>query len=299
MRAQILLDGRDITHLPPERRGLGVVFQSYALFPHLDVFDNIAFPLRLRRVSGAETRRRVEQLLELVSLGPQKHRRIQQLSGGQQQRVALARALVAEPPVLLMDEPLAALDRQLRVQMQAEIKRVQRELGVTVIYVTHDQEEALMLSDRVGVMAQGRLLQLDAPDRVYERPVSLDVACFLGESNLIRGQAQVNGGGVAHLQCAGSGARLAGICADLAADGAAIGMVRPESIRIETPDAGNAGVGTITDREFLGASVRLSLRSPFGPLAIRLPRDAASAIPGPGQQISFSWRPEDMIIYRE
>ncbi len=297
---EILLDGRDITSLPPERRGLGVVFQSYALFPHLDVFDNIAFPLRLRRVPRAQTRRRVEQLLELVSLGPQKHRRVQQLSGGQQQRVALARALVAEPPVLLMDEPLAALDRQLRVQMQGEIKRVQRELGVTVIYVTHDQEEALMLSDRVGVMSNGRLLQLDAPDLVYERPVSLEVACFLGESNLIHGQVQRDGGGVARLHCAGSNAPFAGMCADLAEDGAAIGMIRPESIRLLPPDAagGNAGTGTIMDREFLGSAVRLSVRSAFGPLAVRLPRDAAAAIPGPGQEIGFSWRPEDMIIFR-
>jgi ABC-type Fe3+/spermidine/putrescine transport system ATPase subunit len=296
----ILLDGHDISQLPPERRGLGVVFQSYALFPHLNVFDNVAFPLRLRRMPRAAIKQRVDGMLDLVSLGEQRLRRVTQLSGGQQQRVALARALAAEPPVLLMDEPLAALDRQLRAQMQTEIKRVQRELGVTVIYVTHDQEEALALSDRVGVMAKGRLLQLDTPDQVYERPVSLDVACFLGESNLIRGRASLDGSAGAMLRCAASGVTLTGIRGDLTQPGDAVAAIRPEAVHVGQPHQSafaNAGRGMIVDREFLGSALRLSVRSEFGLLTIRMPRGADSALLHMGQEICVSWRPEDMTVF--
>src|SRR5215469_1240682 len=183
---EIRIDGRDVAGLPPEKRDLGVVFQSYALFPHYSVYENIAFPLRLRKMRGSELERRIKDVLSLVDLSGYQERRIDQLSGGQQQRVALARAIVFSPPVLLMDEPLGALDRKLRDQLQTEIKRIQRDLGVTVVYVTHDQEEALALSDRIAIMEKGRILQLGTPDDVYERPTSAFVASFLGESNLIR-----------------------------------------------------------------------------------------------------------------
>jgi ABC-type Fe3+/spermidine/putrescine transport system ATPase subunit len=177
----VRIGGRSVLGLPPHRRNLGVVFQSYALFPHMPVFDNVAFPLRMRRVDRTETRRRVAAALDMVQLGALAERRIHQLSGGQQQRVALARALVFEPPVLLMDEPLGALDRKLREQMQLEIKRLQRALGLTAIYVTHDQEEALLLSDRVAIMHEGAIHQVGAPAEVYERPATAFVADFVGE----------------------------------------------------------------------------------------------------------------------
>ena len=180
---RIEVGGRNIVDLPPEKRDLGVVFQNYALFPHLNVFENVAFPLRMRRHSTAEIDKAVKRLLGVVGLEAMATRRIAALSGGQQQRVALARALVFEPPALLMDEPLGALDRTLRDQMQTEIKRIQRELGVTVLYVTHDQDEALALSDRIAVMAAGRICQLATPDEIYERPQSAFVAGFVGDSN--------------------------------------------------------------------------------------------------------------------
>src|SRR5262249_30604158 len=183
----IFLDGRSVVAVAPHRRNLGIVFQSYALFPHMSVFDNVAFPLRMRHVAPQELRRRVEEALALVHLGPMGARRIQQLSGGQQQRVALARALVFRPPVLLMDEPLGALDRKLREQMQLEIKRIQHTLGLTVLYVTHDQEEALILSDRIAIMHDGVLHQVGTPAEVYERPTTAVVADFVGESNMLRG----------------------------------------------------------------------------------------------------------------
>jgi putative spermidine/putrescine transport system ATP-binding protein len=177
--------GRDITHLPPEQREFGVVFQGYALFPHMNVAQNVAYPLRVRKVPGADIEKKVERILERVGLGGMGKRQIQQLSGGQQQRVALARALVFEPKLLLLDEPLSALDRRLRQEMQGELARMHREFGTTFVFVTHDQEEALALSDRIAVFNHGRLEQLGAPKEVYERPGSRFVANFLGDTNLL------------------------------------------------------------------------------------------------------------------
>jgi len=177
--------GRDITHLPPEQREFGVVFQGYALFPHMNVAQNVAYPLRVRKVPGADIEKKVERILDRVGLGGMGKRQIQQLSGGQQQRVALARALVFEPKLLLLDEPLSALDRRLRQEMQGELARMHREFGTTFVFVTHDQEEALALSDRIAVFNHGRLEQLGAPKEVYERPGSRFVANFLGDTNLL------------------------------------------------------------------------------------------------------------------
>jgi ABC-type Fe3+/spermidine/putrescine transport system ATPase subunit len=184
-RGDIFIDGRCVTRIPPARRNLGFVFQHYALFPHMSIFDNLAFPLRVRSLDAAAVTQRVGKVLELVSLPGYERRLPSQLSGGQQQRVALARALIYDPPVLLMDEPLGALDKKLREQLQVEIKRIQRELGITVIYVTHDQEEALTMSDRVAVMRQGRIAQIGSPEELYESPIDEFVANFIGEMNFM------------------------------------------------------------------------------------------------------------------
>jgi len=183
----IVFQGKSINSVPPNKRDIGMVFQNYALFPHMTVFDNIAFPLKMRKVKKAEISRKVKEALELVQLGGYEKRNPKQLSGGQQQRIALARAFVFNPPVLLMDEPLGALDKKLREHMQLEIKHIQSQLKRTVIYVTHDQEEALVMSDRIVVMNEGKIQQIGTPDELYERPINKFVAGFIGESNFIEG----------------------------------------------------------------------------------------------------------------
>ncbi|MFJ1812673.1 MULTISPECIES: ABC transporter ATP-binding protein [unclassified Streptomyces] len=186
----IVVGGNDVTRLAPQKRGLGFVFQQYLLFPHMTVWENVAFPLQLRGGPKAEQRRRVGETLEMAGLSKMARRRPRELSGGQQQRVALCRALVYRPPVILMDEPLGALDKKLRDQLQTEIKRIQQELGLTVIYVTHDQEEALVLSDRIAVMRDGRIDQFDTPQELFERPRTPFVADFLGAANFLPGRVE-------------------------------------------------------------------------------------------------------------
>ena len=201
----ILLRGRDVTNEPPDKRPVNMVFQNYALFPHLDVGDNVAFGLKRRKVAKDETTRRVGEALELVHLTGYAKRKPNQLSGGQQQRVALARALVNRPNVLLLDEPLGALDLKLRRQLQVELKRIQTEVGITFVYVTHDQEEALTMSDRIAVMHAGKVEQLGTPEELYEQPATRFVADFIGSTNLLRGQ--VEGGGRVRLDIGGYRAR--------------------------------------------------------------------------------------------
>ncbi|MEI6159322.1 MAG: ABC transporter ATP-binding protein, partial [Roseococcus sp.] len=190
---RVMLGGRDVTSAPPRARGLGMVFQNYAIFPHLDVFENVAFPLRVQRRPQPEVTQRVMEALALVKLNGFEKRFGKQLSGGQQQRVALARAVVAQPSVVLMDEPLGALDKNLRYHMQIEIKEIQRRLGMTVVYVTHDQEEALTMSDRIAIMNHGRVVQQGPPRQVYENPESAFVGRFLGEANLLPATASPEG----------------------------------------------------------------------------------------------------------
>ena len=296
----IRIDGRDILPLPPEKRNLGVVFQSYALFPHLSVFDNIAFPLRLRGLAAADIERRVRSVLSLVDLGEFGGRRIMQLSGGQQQRVALARAIVFEPPVLLMDEPLGALDRKLRDQLQGEIKRVQRDLGVTVVYVTHDQEEALVLSDRIAIVSEGRIIQLGNPDEVYERPVSPFVASFLGESNMLVGRA--TGGSGAHVVVTLGGAApvvILGRPGGGSLDGDVVAVVRPEVVSLGRRDPANPNVieGIVTSRDFMGSAVRLAVKTDADELLVRVPRTSSDARAGVGTKVVLSWAAEDTIVF--
>jgi spermidine/putrescine ABC transporter ATP-binding subunit len=251
---RIHVDGREITRLPAHARGFGMVFQSYALFPHMTVAENVAYPLRMRGVAGPKRDELVSRHLRMVELEELGQRYPPQLSGGQQQRVALARALVFEPPVLLMDEPLGALDRRLRQSLQFEIKRIHEELGATVLYVTHDQEEALAMSDRVAVMREGRIEQSGEPRAVYEEPVTTFVASFLGETNLLEVDvvaASGPGTTVRHRasdQCFELPFSLHGHQATIS--------VRPESLRLDSPDLPPILQGRVASVAFMGDSWR-------------------------------------------
>ncbi|WP_239025054.1 ABC transporter ATP-binding protein [Rhodoligotrophos defluvii] len=279
----ILLGGRDIAPLPPEKRNLGVVFQNYALFPHMNVFDNIAFPLKMRHVGRAEIERKVSKVLELVELGDRRSHRVSQLSGGQQQRVALARALVFEPPVLLMDEPMGALDRRLREQLQREVMRIQRSLGLTVISVTHDQEEALLMSDRIAIMADGAIQQIDSPQAIYRSPRNPFVAAFLGDSNFLR-------------VCT---ADLKPVAEDKP-DGASLrkAMIRPEDIHIVKPGTATDIMlaGSIRSIEFPGGALRVAVATDAGLFEARLHHSEVEGL-GVGDAVTIGWRCDDMVLF--
>jgi len=297
----IEIDGRSIVDLPPEKRDLGVVFQNYALFPHLNVFENVAFPLRMRKWTAGAIRKAVGDVLDTVSLGGFADRKIGALSGGQQQRVALARALVFEPPALLMDEPLGALDRSLRDQLQTEIKRIQRDLGVTVIYVTHDQEEALALSDRIAVMAQGRICQIGTPDEIYERPSSAFVAGFVGESNFVEVTARGGAGEVRDVSTSDApGLYLrARVRVELGGPSARM-AIRPEAIHIDAArpaEEVNTLSGRVEIREFLGSTVRLTIKTTLGSLLVRNARTSPAVRFKPDDPVWLSWRAEDALLF--
>jgi ABC-type Fe3+/spermidine/putrescine transport system ATPase subunit len=294
----IRIGDRDISRLPPEKRGLGVVFQSYALFPHYDVFENIAFPLRLRRLPEADIRAKVARALELVDLGPLAKRRIAALSGGQQQRVALARAIVFSPPVLLMDEPLGALDRKLREQLQSEIKRIQRDIGATVLYVTHDQEEALSMSDRLAIMRHGRIAQIGAPDDVYARPASPFAARFLGESNFVPVRFLGRDDDMTIVETEGATPQRVQAVAGPASicEGPIVGMVRPEAVKIGV-QVGATVPARVERCEYLGPPVRLTLTTDFGPLTARLSRADCPQELAQGTEVLAGWEAKDMILF--
>src|SRR6185312_7419759 len=266
---RILIDGVDVADLPPFKRPTNTVFQSYALFPHLSVEDNVAFGLRRKHVPKEEVRRRVGEELERVGLAREAKRKPRQLSGGQQQRVALARALINLPTVLLLDEPLGALDLKLRKGLQIELKKIQREVGITFIYVTHDQEEALTMSDRIAVMNHGVIEQLDSPEAVYQRPRTTFVAGFIGVSNLMPGQvvSSVDGRGELRLD---SGAQVsADGLTGLAVGDRCYAVVRPEKLRIERVedpvDAGRPSVeGIVESSIYLGTATQFLVRLPDG-----------------------------------
>src|SRR5271156_4178408 len=235
----VLLDGEDTAAVPPQKRGFGMVFQNYAIFPHLNVFENIAFPLRARRWAKDAIGERVTWALELVRLGRFADRDARQLSGGRQQRVALARAIVFHPPIVLMEEPLGALDKNLRFEMQIEIKEIQQRLRTTVLYVTHDQEEAMSMSDRIAIMNHGRIDQVGPPGEVYERPANPFVGRFLGEANLIDGTVVAEGGEVARLRLP-SGEELRATRSNGCGAGRGMLFIRPERVEI-VPDAAASG----------------------------------------------------------
>ncbi|MFY7959129.1 MAG: ABC transporter ATP-binding protein [Elsteraceae bacterium] len=254
----------EIVRVSPHKRDVGMVFQNYALFPHMSVAKNIAFPLRLRGVSGAESARRVNEALEMVQLAGYGDRHIDQLSGGQRQRVALARAIVFEPRIVLMDEPLSALDKQLRERMQIELRQLHDKLGATTIYVTHDQREALTMSDRIAVINGGKVIQLDSPRRIYERPINRFVAEFIGESTFL--EVEVSGG-----VCRYGDAVLRSDAAP--ADGRRLLMIRPERLQVIGGDADpslNILTGAVTGSVYQGDSILLQIALPGGqPLTAR------------------------------
>jgi spermidine/putrescine transport system ATP-binding protein len=263
---EILLDGVDVAQVPPHQRNVHTVFQNYALFPHLNVFDNVAFGLRRRKVAKDEAKRRVDEALGLVELGDYATRRPQQLSGGQQQRVALARALVLRPAVLLLDEPLGALDAKIRKQLRLELKALQEEVGITFVFVTHDQEEALSMSDRVAVMSAGRIEQIGTPEEVYENPATVFVADFLGISNLMDADADPNPTHPEHCTVTVGDFRLRAACGDLAASGPVKIVARPERVKLleHGSDRGNCLPGMIERTVYVGASLQVMVRLATG-----------------------------------
>ncbi|TCZ55441.1 ABC transporter ATP-binding protein [Roseicella aquatilis] len=292
----VLLDGRDITALPPERRDFGMVFQGYALFPHMTVAENVAFPLRVRRLGRAAREEKVRAALDLVQLSGFADRRPSQLSGGQQQRVALARALVFDPDLLLLDEPLSALDRKLRAELQEELKALHRRIGRTFVSVTHDQEEALSLSDQVAILNHGRLVQLGPPEALYERPRTRFVAGFLGHSNFLRGTVRevaaagsvVQAGGTRLLQRDEPGPPGATVLLSL----------RPEKIALlaEGEGAENAVAGSIAAWAYLGAGYSLSVATcDLGVLHVALPAWRAPIAPREGLPVRLGWSAEAAV----
>ena len=283
---RITLGGRDMTHAAPRDRQLGMVFQNYAIFPHLNVFDNVAFPLRARNAPRGQIRERVDAALTAVRLSGMEQRYARQLSGGQQQRVALARAIVAQPSIVLMDEPLGALDKNLRYHMQTEIKDIQRRLGMTVVFVTHDQEEAMNMSDRIAIMDGGRIIQMGPPREVYERPESEFVAKFLGEANLIPGTAS---GAALRLP---SGAVLH---ASNELDGPAALFVRPEKLSLLVGQGAvepgfNLLPGHVVRSSFLGNVIRteLDIGTP-SPVIIDRVNGPDAAVLAAGTAASVTW----------
>ncbi|WP_413991172.1 ABC transporter ATP-binding protein [Labrys okinawensis] len=292
---RVIIAGRDVTALAAYKRNLGVVFQSYALFPHMTVAQNVAFPLAVRKISRTEIEKRVREALELVHLGDLGGRRPAQLSGGQQQRVALARALVYRPEIILMDEPLGALDRALRDAMQREFRDIHRRLGMTFVYVTHDQAEALTMSDRVAVFHSGRVVQIGSPLEVYQRPKSRFVASFLGEANLLEGHvAQVNGGqaqirlATKDVICVPSGEATA------VGQGVTV-IVRPEAVEVGATGQ-NALQGMLESTDFHGDHIRLSLALAGGVKIAARVGVPAFELPQPGSMLKIGIPNHDRTI---
>jgi putative spermidine/putrescine transport system ATP-binding protein len=286
----ITLDGKSIVDLPPFKRGIGIVFQNYALFPHLTVFENVAFPLRVRKVARADILKKVHDALALVHLAEYGDRKISQLSGGQQQRVALARAVVFEPRLLLMDEPLSALDAKLRRSMRVEIKALQQNLGITVVYVTHDQDEALAMSDRIAVMNRGRIEQLDSPSQLYDAPSSRFVADFIGEANLI--DAQVSGmssDGV--LDVLAGPHRLRVPSPGNLSPGASVSIViRPERILIDRPDSSrNVVAGKVVSALYGGDHSVVQIDIGLDALVTAKRAMLDGPAPRIGEQVTIGW----------
>jgi len=291
---RVLIAGEDVTDLPPAKRPTATVFQDYALFPHMSVRSNVAFGLAMRKVPKVERHRRADEMLQLVGLEGFGGRGVHQLSGGQRQRVALARAIAVEPKVLLLDEPLGALDLALRRQMQEELVRIQKRLGTTFVHVTHDQEEAMSIADRIVVMNRGRIEDAGPPSRVYLRPASLFTACFMGESNILTGEVVEATSGVALVKT-----QVGTLNVPVAA---AIGdrvtlSIRPEQLLVDHVGAGALalGSGTITETSFQGTHLRahVAIGAHGGDLLLRAPAAAALA---PGSTVKLAVQPADIAV---
>ncbi|MBE7416808.1 MAG: ABC transporter ATP-binding protein [Ideonella sp.] len=293
----VLIDGRDVTHVPPRDRNLGMVFQNYALLPHMTVFDNVAFPLRIRKASKADIERDVMAILELVQLKDFAKRKPKELSGGQQQRVSIARCLVYKPKLILMDEPLGALDKKLRHQLQFELKKIHQDLGVTVLYVTHDQDEALVLSDRICVMNHARIEQVGTPNDLYFRPTNEFVAEFLGESNIIPGTVENASGDFARVRTASGSVVPCTMRPGAPASGGFKVMVRPESVKLS--DFGHAGglgmEGVVQDCAFVGHAIRYTVKSGSQTIMGLQNSSSGTRIFEPGSRVWVEWAPSDAI----
>ena len=298
-RGEILIRGVRVTHIPPHKRGIGLVFQNYALFPHMTVAANLAFPLQVRGMDKAETKKRVTEALDMVHLSALGGRFPAKLSGGQQQRVALARALIFRPTLVLMDEPLGALDKQLRERMQYEIKSLHEKLGLTVIYVTHDQSEALALSHRVAVFNDGRIQQVDAPNSIYEHPANAFTASFIGENNLLAGRL---------LHChdencvveTDGGNRLQGLPVDLVAGARRVSLaVRPERVLINPDgDCPNVVQGRVSELMYLGDNVRAVVNlGGIEELFVKYPNGRDQWNVQVGQTVKVGWQLEDCRVF--
>jgi len=301
---RVLIDGEDMQGMPPFRRPTNTVFQSYALFPHLSVEDNVAFGLKRKRVPRDEIATRVGEELERVGLTAEAKRRPRQLSGGQQQRVALARALVNRPSVLLLDEPLGALDLKLRKRLQVELKEIQRDVGITFVYVTHDQEEALTMSDRIAVMNEGVVEQIAGAEEVYERPASSFVAGFIGVSNLLPGEVVAANGQGRSVKLDGGALVPLAEDSELGPGERCQAIVRPEKLVVNAAENGGAGVrGVLESSVYLGTATQLVARMPDGAsltaLVPNVDEEARRRLPSPGEEIHLSWAPEHLHIVRE
>jgi ABC-type Fe3+/spermidine/putrescine transport system ATPase subunit len=292
-QGSIQIDGEAVDQVPVEKRDIGMVFQSYALFPNMDVQTNVGFGLRVRGISGSEKKRLVGEALELVRLNGYDNRRPDQLSGGQKQRVALARAIVTKPRVLLLDEPLSALDRSLRLEMEIELKRIQRDVGITTIFVTHDQGEALTMSDQIGILNEGQLIQQGNPVDIYENPNSIFVACFLGEANLLKGQAEddrvkLEVGGTIQTRSKPSEPKV--LCS-----------IRPEKISIQQasdsqPSTSNRISGQVNEHIFNGTSLIYLIQCGNEVLRVFAQNLSGELIP-PKTPVQLCFRPEDTLVF--
>ncbi|WP_214326220.1 ABC transporter ATP-binding protein [Nonomuraea sediminis] len=287
----VTLDGSDLLGLPPNKRPISLMFQSYALFPHMSVAKNVAYGLEREKLPKSEIKQRVSEVLETVGLAEHGNRRPNQLSGGQRQRVALARSIVKRPRLLLLDEPLSALDKKVRADMQLELKRLQHEVGITFVVVTHDQEEAMSLADRIAVFDRGNVRQVDQPVALYERPRTRFVADFVGANNLFEGTA----GGQDALETEGFG-RLPGTPLDGVEEGAkALLGVRPEKVRLGEPDDAKGLRGSVLDVSFYGGVSHLSVDVPGQPKPVLVAVQGASTTQ-PGAEVGLSWEPQDAVI---
>ena len=300
-------DQTRVDTLPPERRGFGMVFQNYALFPHMSVRKNIAFGLEMRRLPKADIKRRVAEAVALVKLEAHVGKLPGQLSGGQQQRVAVARALVFEPKLILMDEPLGALDKQLREQMQLEIRRLHQRLGVTMVYVTHDQSEALTMSDRIAVFHRGRIQQLDTPKQMYEYPKNAFVARFIGENNRLVGSTESTTGDRCTIRIRGSDTRIEGTLVEPVPDGGAVTVsLRPERVQIQLAGhtingrRGCSLAGTLREIVYLGDHVRARVAlNGSEEFTVKRPIGEAHAIPDVGAAVEMVWEPEHCRVFAQ
>jgi len=294
----ILFDGRRINDLPTYRRNFGMVFQNYALFPHMTVSENLAFPLRMHRFPKHEIADRVARALDMIRLGPVADRRPIQLSGGQQQRVALARALVFEPRMVLMDEPLGALDKQLREHMQLEIRELHERLGLTMLYVTHDQSEAMTMSDRIAIFNDGVIQQVGPPDRVYDHPDNAFVARFMGENNAIAARTEAGDDKTVQLRCPGGMRLVAQCCPGGLPEGADVQvLVRPEQV-ILGEGAQNSLQGVVVDVIYHGDHLRVVIEVPeVGRLTARLPKSSRPDCPKPGAHVPLHFAPDAAVAF--